>query len=223
MAFPTITDEATSSDSSASTGHTVVLPTTVNAGETLLTLFAHDDDVENVTFPAGWTKILDLDSGATVGLAVAYRKADGTEGGTTINVTTASAEETAHHVYSIAGATDPTVRAPEVLATTGNSTQPNSPSLSPTGGEKDYLWFSAIGADASPVVNSFPSGYSNTGSEDSSPSSGNCTVAWSEKTTTAASEDPGIFNISISEQWVAATIAIHPFEAVTFLPNIIIS
>jgi hypothetical protein len=86
------------------------------------------------------------DQYAALAVAGAWRKADGTEG-SSITVTTNLSVLAAHHAYRITGAADPTVRPPEAatIGYTDTTTSIDPPSLSPTGGAKDYLWLAVAG------------------------------------------------------------------------------
>ena len=144
MAFPQV--EATNTSSDGGTSHTVSLPASIQAGETLLVFFT-SDSAESVGWPAGWNEILEVVSGGLVTLAVAWRKATGGEGAT-ITVTTGTSETSVHASYRISGAIDPTVTAPEVsTGATGTSANPNPDELIVGGGSKEYLWIAVAGSD----------------------------------------------------------------------------
>jgi len=106
----------------------------------------------------------------------------------------------------------------------GVANQPNTPSHTPAGGAKDYLFFSAFAqageeADDDTWVNSGPSGYSNVRqvtSGTAGAANSNISVGSAEKATTAATvDDPGAFSTDQSLNNWNATIAVYPLAALT--------
>ena len=92
---------------------------------------------------------------------------------------------------------------------TGASSAPNPPSLTPTGGSKDYLWLAVEGNDSSKSVSSYPTNYTN------GLNRGNFSVyiGSAQRALTASSENPGNFTLSGTDGWVACTVGIHPTGA----------
>ena len=207
--FPIVETTSTSSEFSADvTSHTVTLPSGIISGDLILLFFAADG-FPFVTWPAGYTEILDFAPGLGPTLSVAYRQADGTEGAN-ITVTTDNAERSAHIVYRISGQINPSIQAPEVsTGASGTSTAPNPASLTPTGGAKNYLWVASCGSDGIATVDGFPTNYIN-GLNVNGTVSTACSIGSAERDLNATSEDPGTFTLNISEGWVAATVAVHP-------------
>lgn len=196
------------SSSSGSTGHTVTLPNGIVAGELLIVILGVNRGDGISWGGTGFTEFFDVAKGGICELAFAYKKATGSE--TTISVTTGD-ENAAWTCYRIANAEDPATQAPEAsTGATGTSNTPNPDSITPTGGEKDYLFLAAHVNDDGRTTSVFPSGYSNGLSIESSEGANDCGVASAERLLTASSENPGTFTISSSDDWVAATIAIHP-------------
>ena len=221
MAFPTITATNTTNGTTASANQVVNLPATVNAGETLLVFLRSAGASGNGvhTYPAGWTKLFDI--GSIDQTSMAWKKADGTEGGTTITITvTGGNTKFAALSWSIAGATDPTVTPPEdSAAASGNSTSPDPAIVTPTGGAKDYLWLAVMGIQGeqtSPPT--FPANYTISQIAADSGVAGlpttNVRVAGAKRTDlNAASEDPGAFTVSAADEWRAFAVAVHPAGA----------
>lgn len=202
MAFPTVAARAASQTSANVSNHTVSLPTGIQAGDLLLACLGFDNSgATPITWPSGWTKIVDLTSGNTT-FSVAWRKATGSEG-TSISVTSSVACRSGHSVLRITGARDPTIQAPQIATATGSSATPDPPLLTPTGGTKDYLWIAA--AEARNNITAGPANYSNL-------NGGFDTVACktAERSLTTSSEDPGTFTAATSVAWAAATIAVYP-------------
>ncbi len=216
MAFPAVQDTATSlEDTGNVTSHTVTLPANISSGDLLLIMFSVDAD-ETITWPSGandaFTEFANLASGTGCTFAIAYRQANGLEP-STVEVTTGSAERSAHISYRITGHEDPATQAPEEGIQAGGDQFPDCPSFSPTGGAKDYLWFACHGHDRDRTTIEFPTNYTNTISTQGS-GAGSAGVASAERQLNAASEDPALFKISVADQWVAATVAIHPAAVV---------
>lgn len=204
MAFPQVAAVNGGNDTVNRTDHTVNLPAGIQAGDLLLVFFASDGN-PTITFPEGWTELFDKLSALEVRLVVWYRVADGEEGAT-ITVTTSNIQMTAHTSYRITGYSG----VPECGdATTGNSTTPDPPSLTPSWGAKDTLWFAVCGYDANKTVTAYPTDYTN-GRNDFADSLWGCGVGSARRELNAESENPNVFTISASEQWVANTIAIQP-------------
>lgn len=208
--FPEVVSRDTSVEGTDTTSHLVDMPATVDAGDLLVIIFANDGNV-NVTFDT-FDKILDKNTAlGDANLSVAYKQADGTEDGGTETVTTSSAESSAHIVYRITGHIDPVTQAPEVsTGAAGISANPNPDSLAPTGGSKKYLWLAVAANDGSDTTTNFPTNYVNGTSVTSGGGDLRCNAMGAERQLIGSSENPGAFTIDGSEEWAAATIAIHP-------------
>jgi len=214
MAFPVDAARATTNGTGAGTSVTVNLPAGIVAGNVLVAL--HRCAVAGaIGWPTGWTELKDASvDAADDQQALAYRKADGNEG-TTMTVTQGNGKF-ASIVWRITGAEDPAVQAPEVSAdATGTSATPDPASLTPTGGAKDYLWLwlgGWEGEQTSPPAGN-PTNYSNPDGANSGTGGAiatNCRVAGASRQLNAASEDPPSWTISVSDDWTAWTLALHP-------------
>lgn len=215
MASPTIEATATSSETTAVTSHTVALPTGIVAGSGLRVTFAYTEGLpQTITWPAGWTPVTSFKHERTtvVGFDSAYRQADGGEGAS-ITVTTSSLTKSAHIAKRYAGHESFATRAPEAGVGANNlSTDPNPPSITPTGGSKDYLFEAEAVTDGEDFTWTAPTSYTDqltTNTGIGGASSTNCSVASARRALTAASEDPGVYT-HVSAHWCAQTVAIHP-------------
>jgi len=209
-AYPVV-EEIAESTHVGETTHVTNYPTIVDAGDLLIAVFTCDDN-EVVTFPnegSDWNTIYNEDAGAQgPTLAVAWREAVGDEDGGTFEITTGGSEGSCAYVFRISGAEDPDTQAPEASTeATGSGVNPDSLSLSPTGGSKEYLWISAEGNDDDDDTTGWPSNMAdnNVFLQVASVTLG---VATEEGTTDAF--DPAQFTIAATESWEAVTIAIHP-------------
>lgn len=210
MTFPTVETTATSFESPGVTTHNITLPSGIVSGDLLIAILALDGDNADSTWPGGWDEMIDLISTRNR-MSIGRRVADGTEGAT-VDVTTDNSRESAHIAYRISGHDSSQV--PEIsTGATGASITPDPDSLTPTGGAKDYLWLAIAGTDSELTVSAFPSSYVDGIEQNSEAGSFGTTAASAQRELNAASEDPGTFTMSATEQWTAATIAVHPAAA----------
>ncbi len=214
MAFPSRRSAwAATNGSTAAATKTINYPATVVAGDTIIcnlrtaALGAH-------TFPADWT--VAIDNASVDQEAWAWKKADGTEGGGTFQVTSATAKFAALTV-AFQGATDPTVTPPAfTTVATGSSNVPDPPSLTPGGGAQDFYWIWSggwEGEQTSPPTGN-PTNYADGPAGANSGTGGaiatNCRVAVAGRQLNAATEDPPTWTISVADDWMAVTVAIFP-------------
>jgi hypothetical protein len=214
--FPTAGERLVQNFSTAALSHAVTMPSTVDAGDLLMVLFASDANT-SVTTPSGWTIPTNgtQTRGANAQGNVYVKVASGSEDGTTVDFATTATEEAAAQVYRIkAGDWYGTLAGVEVAngGDFGATTiTPNPPALNPTGwGTENTLWIAFVAGSSYTAVTTYPANYSsgahnlsNTGTNGASASS-----AWRENA--VASEDPGTFTMSTNSDGVAFTIAIRP-------------
>ena len=215
MAFPAIATTATTNGTTATTSAVVTMPSGLAAGDLIIVVFRAAAD-GNVT-PAGWTEFLESNADASDdGTTFLWRKATG-DANDTLTMTITSSKFAAA-AYRITGAADPAVTPPQSAAveTTGTSTLPDPPSLTPTGGAKDYLWIWSggwEGEQTSPPASN-PTNYTLSPIGANSGTAGavttNCRVALAARQLNAASENPPSWTISASDDWTALSIAVHP-------------
>lgn len=204
MAFPQVAAVNGGNDTTNQTNHTVNLPSGIEAGNLLLVFFASDGG-PTITFPEGWTQLFQTGANTACKFGAWYRIADGTEG-STITVTTSNNQMTAHTSYRITGYSG----TPEVAtATTGIDYSPNPPSLTPSWGALDTLWFACCGYNSNLTVTVYPTNYTN-GRYDRANNTEGCGTGSARRELNAASENPGMFTLSGSTQWVANTVAVKP-------------
>lgn len=222
MASPAVVGTAAETAvSTASTSHVVNLPTGTT-GNLLLAIMSKGSagTTPTVDALAGWNEL--LDEAQTLGLYIAWRTADGTEGATT-TFTISSATRGAWIVYEISGHVDPGTQAPQIGTTaTGSSTTPDPPSVSVTGGSKDILTIACFGrageeADDDTWVTAAPSGFGGLLQKACGVAGTNLAgmVATAHLAETTATANPGTFTCATGA-WRAQTIVVHPFVATTF-------
>lgn len=207
--YPTVKDFRTSSNSSG-TSWTVNMPTTDCTAGDLILVVTSSAGATSVTQPAGWTELYETSNGVTQ--SASWHKYTGTEG-STVTFTLGSSGAGMAYSLCITGAADPAVTAPEVgTSATGVSASPNPPSVSPSWGSDHNLYIAAIAYDEDGVTDSvtaYPTSYSGNQHNHEAPSSTRA-IAIATRELQASSDDPGAYTISISDNWVAQTIAVRP-------------
>jgi hypothetical protein len=178
------------------------MPATVAAADLLVILFGSKD--AGLVSLTGWTELLDFaGSGPTT---AAYAKiADGSEGGTTVDVVTQAAARAMAHVYRIPGGALPE------SATAGPSNQqsPVPPPLSPSWGAADTLWIVAACRYAAEAVNA-PTNY--TLGSNGTVTGMSLSSAWRQNNT--ATETPGAMagTTSFSSARITLAVILGPVE-----------
>ena len=219
MAFPTVQGTPTETAvSTAGTSHAIALPGSIAAGELLLILCNKGVAVATFNALTGWTEL--VDENVANGMTVWVRDADGTEGAT-VTFTSNAATRSASIAYRISGATTIAAQLPELsTVAAGSSVNPNATTCTPTGGAKDYLWFSFFGMATETTDNDAwvsqlpqtPSAFSSLRQKTCGTAGTNLggLLAVGQLNSNAASLDAGAFTSSINAAWRAFTLAIHP-------------
>ena len=192
--------------------HLVAMPAQVSAGDLLLCVFTNHA-YATVTTPAGWTMIGTTLNTTVVRTSRFAKRADGTEGGTTVDFQTSVTEPAVAHVYQMTGWFDDGILADAVAdsAVLGNGQSPDPPALAPSWSIANTLWIAAYGTENLGATSGYPAGYTN-GRYDTSGAwlVGQVSTASARRQNAVASEDPGPFTNDASQAWVAVTIAIRP-------------
>lgn len=209
MAFPSI-GSSTSNGTAASTTHAVSLPASIAAGDLLIAAVRVGNGAP-YTWPAGWNPIVDVGA-----LGIAWRAADGSEGAS-VSVTSSTSNSGACSSYRITGA-DTTAGAEATAGTSTSTTNPDPPSLAPSWGSADVLWFAYTTRSNTTVPTSFPTNYS-LGQISQNNSAGNTSLHSCARQLTASSEDPGTFSFSTSSASLPATVAVKGAGAAPFIPR----
>jgi hypothetical protein len=206
--------------STAADPWSITLPAS-SAGELLVALLRTGaaDATGAIT---GWTNLVNDATDAGAGnVYVMYKWTVGGEG-TSASVEWSAARKGGAIVWRITAAENPATQAPEQVGanytTTANTANP--PSVSPTGGSKDYL-FLALGAQDGEVgaFTASPTNYSTITAANSgtggTPGT-NVQIGGGSRQLTAASEDPGAFtHAAAATGGRAIVVAIHPPGVVT--------
>lgn len=212
---PVVTGSAVTSFSTEVTSHPLNIPATVSSGDLLIAMGDWRSSTAEVPLdPAGWTRI----SNDVYPHAIFAKAADGTEGGTTVNLATDIPTSAVGIVVRIVGQ-HPTFS--EAIATGPGSGSGGAPSAEPNPPEavQPADWFTApVRAialagwrddDAALVSN--PAGYTAGASGVSGAGvNAGAGMAFAHRIVTTGSEDPGNFLIADSEGWDAQTLLVRP-------------
>jgi len=197
----------------AGTSHTVDLPGSVMNEDLLLVFFATTSN-PTINYPSGWTSLFSTATGVNGTLSAAYRIADGSEGNTSIAVTTSASVTGSAQTFAVISYQG----VPEVgTAVTGaGAANPDPPNLAPTWGATPVLWFALSSDDVNITV--YPANYTDGALTGVAPY-----LASARRELSAAAENPGIFTAGAGN-WVANTLAIRGKGTATFTngsPNVV--
>lgn len=221
MSFPQTADPTMSVDTTSTYG--VLMPPTVNAGD-LLIMCCNWDGTHVITTPAGWTKPTNGEgdaSGNQLGI-IFLKVADGTEDGATVAITSDADNNFAAHVYRVTSWFG-TLAGVELAVRTSlaNGDVGNSPSLTPSWGNRDTLWISfiafceATGIDT--TATAAPANYTNLNQNVQGLGSGGARSISARRELKTATEDPGVFTHTdpapINAGQADFTIAIRPTDS----------
>ena len=229
MAFPQTSASTESSFSTSGTTHNVSMPATVDSGDLLLVFISLHYNTFNspatITTPSGWTEVWNgrhTVSSNVIEVGAYARDADGTEDSTTVNFETSGTNPDAAGAAQCYRITDWFGALSGVEAgaeSNGASANPDPPSLTPSWGSEDTLWFAIAGAaDDDATVSSYPSLFLNGVDTTSGASANNrSSIGTARRESTASVLDPGTFTLSEAELWIAQTVAVRPAGAATLL------
>jgi hypothetical protein len=217
----TVPASAEATDATSDTNYILTLPSgIVNGSMVLCGMVINNASVDvTPTWPGGYTVIFEgahSSASAKTRLEIAYHRATGVESGT-ITVTAGSARLSAGACYRIEGAHATTAPECSPAGTEGTDDLPNSPDFNPAGwGTEETLWITWIGSDANFGITTSPSGYSNVVDDTNA---GNVGSYSATRLSSVANENPAAWDLASADEWVAATCAVRPAEAVTGAPR----
>lgn len=208
--FIAVRDEVSSdSGGSQTTSQVFTLPTTVNAGDTLLCVSGFNGATGAVTGPGGiWTSTRFI---APTGSDLVVHSAVATAGlgGTTVAYTTTNARFGSHHCWAINNGGTIVLGS----AASGTDNEPNSPNNAPSG-DKNRMWFPvAVFAGHSGTLDAIPVTYADGGLANRSVTSGtDGNVIFCRKVSVNTPQNPANFeatsNFSLLD-WTALTIGVE--------------
>jgi hypothetical protein len=189
----------------------VTMPSGVTAGDLLIATVSTDTAVTAAAGGGeGWTQISAASNGSDVRLTILAKIA---VGGDTLNLTLGAAVDSATHVMRITDHAVSNVATEIALGTaaTGNDNAPNPPSVTP-GATLKNLFIAVAASDDDDDNNVFaPTNYTGEGNRWSAESTSSCLIQVAYRyVSTGAAEDPGGFQLSATEEWVAQTLCIAP-------------
>jgi hypothetical protein len=185
------------------------MPSGIVVGNTLLALVAVDGANRTVT-ESVWTKLLDGAAGSdgSVTLAVFWRKATASN---FFSPVISSAEQGSCRIIRIDTAEDPATQPPEIGAvTTGASGIPPVGLITPTGGIKDYKFYSVCAHDRNRSFTRAPSFYTDNDATLVSGGANGAQLSWGDRDLRAISENPDNFVYGTSDGFATVVVAIHP-------------
>lgn len=194
------------------------LPATINSGDLLIACLMTDGNpgiTWDNTSHGTWTQLVDQTRPGTPELFIYVKVADGTEDSGTLDLSSASAERGMGCAFAIQDWYG-TLAGVEAASTFGGaSSNPDAPSLSPSWGSEDNLWFAIYAADdgSNSVATAYPTNFS--GNQHTGGAGGGSGAGYgtSSRENAASSEDPGTYTLTGSQEWAIATIAIRPAAA----------
>ena len=207
----------------ATTTPTINLPGSIAAGD-LLFACVRNAAGGTVAWPAGWTeRYEDTSDASNDTTGIGHRTADGSEGAT-IGLTFGTSGKFAAIVWRLTGVnTGGTWALADGGAGIGASTTPDPPGVSPPWGALDslFLWVGAWEGEQTSPPTGQPTNYSNPIGADSGTAGTvdtNCRVAGASRQVATATEDPGSWTISVTDQWTAWTFAFEPIPSGSLAP-----
>lgn len=219
MAAPAIRSAIGTSGSPATATPVVSLPATVKAGDTLFVAIrcAVGGAVGWPGAAGVWNEMHDasddIDDDEN---AFAWKLADGSEGGTTITLSSALGKFAAA-AWAVSGAISPKKMAPELSTVAiGSASNPDPTAVTPGGGAADYLVLALAFAGGEPVFSAYPTSYTlgqvNADSLVAGATTTNARIAGAARQLAAATtENPGNFTYTGTVAgWTAFAVAFYP-------------
>lgn len=225
MAYPQVTDTATSGLATDNTSHSASLPTSPS-GELLLlfiSLYADGlgDNADISSGPSGWT-LLGTPNSSESHLTYVYAKVSSGSEGASVSFTTTDNTFDSCACFSISGWSGTVGDLTISSVASGNSDSPNPGNCNP-GTSAEYLWIVFTGfVDDGATVSSYPTDFSDnqTYKDNGGGSNEHVTVAVATREYTGSSLDPGTYTLSETEGWEAWTVAVLPSSGPAWQINI---
>ena len=208
MAFPVIQVSDSKSGSFVAAGSRVcTIPDNVVAGDRLIAAVSVNT-ITTVSWDSGFNEI-GADTGVSHTLSVAEKIAVG--GDSSPTATFGASNDHSFFHLRITGAHASTATAVST-AFNGSTTNPDPPSLNPSGWDvEDTLWIAVVSQDNNVTSTpTYSSGYSG-GTEVVNPGR---ILMYCWKNNAAASEDPGAFTVATADASAAYTLGVRPGDAV---------
>ncbi len=202
MTSPVVAGRATNADTTQDHSIVISLPASIAAGDYLVAAYScYGGRPSTTTWPAGWTKVANLDGDGTWMWECAWKLADGTESG---SITVSSPVETTQNGACSLRITGAGAVYTALGTFSSSNGSPDPPNVAPGVGSVDMLVIALAAASSTSNPSSYPSGYSN--GQTGGPGSGIAAASTAEKSLTGSSEDPGAFTWSGTPRSGAATM-----------------
>ena len=213
MPFPYVQDSRVTANPDFTTSHTVGLPTIIDAGDLIVISFACLTNV-TVTFPnegVDWFEIFSRDQSNQTHLSIAYKIADGSEGGTNISVSTSGSSKSVHAVYSISDHNSSTNPPEASTGANGFGSNADPDSLTASWGADDNMFIVASGFDGTFPTGSivWPTNYDDNRLSPYSGNNGARTLVATREWSSTATQDPSTWIIENMQDWVACTVVVQ--------------
>ena len=197
------------------TTYNVTLPSGIQSGNLLLMFISVDSANDELT-RTGWTTLANDGSANSERKYILARIADGTEGATA-SFTNATAQTASANTYRITGArnglTSSEIAVSAIVNQTSNVASADPPSLTPSWGSAENLWFAVAFINDSAIgsVTAYPTNYSlgQLSNINGSSASGQA-VLTAARLLSASTEDPSAFTWTTGRRSSAYTVAVRP-------------
>lgn len=184
----------------------IAMPATVAAGDLLLMAVMKEGAGAGTT-PAGWTFLNGSNTSLSANFSLYYINAAGTEGGTTVNITSVGTLPFTAHVFRIQAGTWSST--PQANNATGNSVNPDPPNVTAAWGAYDNLWLALAGIElGNNTVSVYPLAVGQTITANTTGSAANNSLASCRETNALATLNPGTYTLGSSGRWVAMTVVV---------------
>ena len=201
---------------------TVTLPASFTYD--LLVVYGRTGGSTTFNLPTGWSWLVQNDASDATddNSSIIYKWTVGNEG-TSLSWDLSGSTKGGAIAWRITGARDPVFQVPEQaganFTTTANTADP--PSISPTGGSKDYLFLVMAGEDQETgAFTAAPATYASlvtANSGTTSTAGTNVLLGGASRQATTATENPGVFtHAAATAGGRAFTVAIHPLIPVKY-------
>jgi len=199
---------AKSAQDSDTTSHVVTLPAGCTAGEQILILGGMDNSAAGtIATPAGWRAASVSTVTSARCIAAYWKTSDGTEGGTTVTITSSAAEQSRWMAYRIANCGG--IISNRRTAATGSSS-PDPPSLDNLVGSKDMLWIAFAEWVGVATCTKYPSTMGYVLDTAATANADGVGVAVAMRQYTSQTFDPPNFSLSAASSVLAITLGCYP-------------
>jgi hypothetical protein len=211
MPFPSVRSQISNVVTSNSNAWTITYPATISSGDLLLLNVGSDGNPTITAVAAGFSVLFSAPgTGNACRGATLVKVATGSETGTfTLNLT--ASEQGVWRVQSFQGWHGIISGGVEAsTGTTGDSTAPNPDSLTPSWGSDQNRWIACYAADDGRTdATSYPTDYDLNQVNDSSGGASGAGFGAAGRDFEGTTQDPGVFAVDLSQEWIAWTIAIR--------------